>query len=91
MPSKAAVSTVKILTHCGSYVNVFCIQSENDSAPVPLFFEVEKMHYPTVYFLWKHPQLVYTFTVWEPVLDYLRKGADLMLAGVVGHKVNGTL
>jgi len=87
LPSKAAVSAVKISTHSNVYVNVFCVQSENELAPVPLVFEVEKVHYPTIYLLWKHPHLVHHFTVWDPVLDFLRKGADLMLAGVVGHKV----
>ncbi|XP_065339791.1 eukaryotic translation initiation factor 2D [Cloeon dipterum] len=86
LPNKANISTVKVLTHSSAYANVFCVQSDGDAAPVPIFFEVEKVHYPTVYLLWKHPKLVYHFTVWDPVIDFLRKGADLMLAGVVGHK-----
>ncbi|XP_059490719.1 eukaryotic translation initiation factor 2D isoform X2 [Neocloeon triangulifer] len=86
LPSKASVSAVKLLTHSSTYANVFCVQNESDPAPVPLFFEVEKAHYPTVFLLWKHPSLLYHFTVWDPVIDFLRKGADLMLAGVVNHK-----
>ncbi|XP_047428304.1 eukaryotic translation initiation factor 2D isoform X2 [Mugil cephalus] len=49
----------------------------------PLFFEVEKRIYPTVYVLWRYPALLPTFRTWSPVLQKLIGGADLMLPGVV--------
>lgn len=51
----------------------------------PLFFmlEKEKTIYPTVYMLWKHPDLMHTFTTHTPVIDVLAGGADLMLPGIV--------
>lgn len=51
----------------------------------PMFFmiEREKEIYPTVYMLWKYPNLLRTFTTQDPVIDVLLGGADLMLPGIV--------
>ncbi|MPC20927.1 Eukaryotic translation initiation factor 2D [Portunus trituberculatus] len=51
----------------------------------PLFFvlEKEKKMYPTVYLLWRHPDLLHTFTTHPPVIGVLAGGADLMLPGIV--------
>lgn len=51
----------------------------------PMFFmiEREKEIYPTVYMLWKYPNLLHTFTTQDPVIDVLVGGADLMLPGIV--------
>merc|ERR1719188_1014520 len=52
----------------------------------PLFFELDKERgaiFPTVYALWRHPDLLPSFPTWPPVAKKLANGADLMLPGVV--------
>ncbi|XP_072537162.1 eukaryotic translation initiation factor 2D isoform X2 [Salminus brasiliensis] len=48
-----------------------------------MFFQLEKQVYPTVYTLWRYPDMVPSFTTWAPVVQKLIGGADLMLPGVV--------
>jgi translation initiation factor 2D len=50
----------------------------------PLFFEVQDRLVPTIYALWRVPDMLGTvLVVGRPVFDYLERGADLMLPGVV--------
>ncbi|CAH2220950.1 eukaryotic translation initiation factor 2D [Pelobates cultripes] len=77
MPSKEELNVVKIYTHKGDAVTVY-VQNHN-----PIMFELDRNLYPSVYTLWRYPDLLPAFTTWMPVLEKLAGGADLMLPGVV--------
>ncbi|XP_077464453.1 eukaryotic translation initiation factor 2D isoform X1 [Stigmatopora argus] len=77
VPNKEEFNVVKIYTHKGESVTIY-IGHKN-----PLFFEIEKQLYPTVYTLWRYPAALPTFKTWPLVLNKLIGGADLMLPGVV--------
>ncbi|XP_033826014.1 eukaryotic translation initiation factor 2D [Periophthalmus magnuspinnatus] len=77
VPNKEELNVVKIYAHKGDAVTLYVLNKN------PLFFELGKCIYPTVYVLWRFPALLPAFTTWPPVLDKLIGGADLMLPGVV--------
>ncbi|XP_034733374.1 eukaryotic translation initiation factor 2D [Etheostoma cragini] len=77
VPNKEELNVVKIYVHKGDSVTLYVLQKN------PLFFELEKRLYPTVYVLWRYPAILPTFRTWPPVLQKLIGGADLMLPGVV--------
>ncbi|XP_054747722.1 eukaryotic translation initiation factor 2D [Anastrepha obliqua] len=78
IPSKSAVTQLKLTTHGGTQTNVFCVDK------LPMFFEVESGDLaPTVYALWLVPTLLPYFTTFREVLPKLSNGANLMLPGVV--------
>ncbi|KAJ8016133.1 hypothetical protein DPEC_G00004020 [Dallia pectoralis] len=77
VPNKEELNVVKIYAHKGDAVTLYVL-SKN-----PVFFELEKSIYPTVYTLWRYPHVLPAFTTWPPVLKRLAGGADLMLPGVV--------
>ncbi|XP_037336440.2 eukaryotic translation initiation factor 2D [Pungitius pungitius] len=77
IPNKEELNVVKIYAHKGDALTLYVLHKN------PLFFELEKRLYPTVYALWRHPALLPTFRTWPPVLEKLIGGADLMLPGVV--------
>lgn len=68
------------MTHSGQIVKVYCV------AKVPMFFQLDSpitALFPTIYTLWCHPYLLYTFTTRVPVVSKLTSGANLMLPGLV--------
>uniref|UniRef100_A0A4W6EJ44 Eukaryotic translation initiation factor 2D n=1 Tax=Lates calcarifer TaxID=8187 RepID=A0A4W6EJ44_LATCA len=77
VPNKEELNVVKIYAHKGDAVTLYVLHKN------PLFFELEKRLYPTVYVLWRYPALLPTFRTWPPVLQKMIGGADLMLPGVV--------
>lgn len=77
VPNKEELNVVKVYAHKGDAVTLYVLNKN------PLFFELEKRLYPTVYVLWRFPALLPVFTTWPPVLQKLTGGADLMLPGVV--------
>ncbi|XP_053310396.1 eukaryotic translation initiation factor 2D [Spea bombifrons] len=77
MPPKEELNIVKVYAHKGDAVTVY-VHNRN-----PIMFELEKNLYPSVYTLWRYPDLLPAFTTWLPVLEKLIGGADLMLPGVV--------
>lgn len=77
VPNKEELNVVKIYAHKGEAVTLYVLHKN------PLFFELEKQLYPTVYALWHHPTLLPAFKTWPPVLQKMIGGADLMLPGVV--------
>lgn len=77
VPNKEELNVVKIYAHKGDAVTLYVLHKN------PLFFELEKRLYPTVYVLWCYPALLPAFRTWPPVLQKLIGGADLMLPGVV--------
>uniref|UniRef100_A0AAQ5YW81 Eukaryotic translation initiation factor 2D n=1 Tax=Amphiprion ocellaris TaxID=80972 RepID=A0AAQ5YW81_AMPOC len=74
IPNKEELNVVKIYAHKGEAVTVYVLHKK------PLFFELEKRLYPTVYVLWRYPNLLPTFRTWPPVFKLI---GNLMLPGVV--------
>ncbi|XP_062998856.1 eukaryotic translation initiation factor 2D [Elgaria multicarinata webbii] len=77
VPNKEELNVIKLYTHKGEALTVYA------NGRNPIFFEIEKTLYPTVYTLWSHPHLLPMFSTWPPVLHKLTGGADLMLPGVI--------
>ncbi|XP_067863638.1 eukaryotic translation initiation factor 2D [Heptranchias perlo] len=77
IPSKEELNVVKMFLHKGEAVTAYVLNKN------PVFFEMDKTLYPTVYALWSYPDLLAAFTTWPAVLPKLVGGADLMLPGVV--------
>ncbi|TRY72572.1 hypothetical protein TCAL_00197 [Tigriopus californicus] len=79
LPTKDEVVLSKIYTFNGDSVLVYTHQKN------PLFFELEKdkVIFPTVYTLWKYPDLLPSFPTWPLVLPKIANGADLMIPGIV--------
>ncbi|KAM4737281.1 eukaryotic translation initiation factor 2D [Anableps anableps] len=77
VPNKEEINVVRIYAHKGEAVTLYVLHKN------PIFFELEKRLYPTVYVLWRLPSLLPVFRTWAPVLQKLIGGADLMLPGVV--------
>ncbi|KAK3851197.1 hypothetical protein Pcinc_042143 [Petrolisthes cinctipes] len=79
LPNKEEVTLIRMYCHRGESVIVYQVQKD------PLFFALDKERqiYPTVYLLWRHPNLLHTFTTHPPVVQVLGGGADLMLPGIV--------
>ncbi|CAE1304714.1 EIF2D [Acanthosepion pharaonis] len=77
LPNKGDVTVMKISTNSGENALVYFFQKN------PMFFELDKTIFPTVYLLWKHPQIMLSFTTWPAVFTKLTAGADLMLPGLV--------
>ncbi|XP_076064765.1 eukaryotic translation initiation factor 2D [Oratosquilla oratoria] len=79
VPGKGEMTLVRLYSTKGESFNVYQVQKD----PFFFKFEKEKDLFPTVYMLWKFPNLLHTFTTQPPVIDKLAKGADLMLPGIV--------
>ncbi|XP_041052307.1 eukaryotic translation initiation factor 2D isoform X1 [Carcharodon carcharias] len=77
IPNKEELNVVKMYLHKGEVVTAYVLNKN------PIFFELGKRLYPTVYTLWSYPDLLAAFTTWPAVLTKLTGGADLMLPGVV--------
>lgn len=76
LPNKP-INVLKVLTHNSVDVIVYAVEKR------VVFFEIEKVLYPSIYTLWKHPDILLSFTTHVPVLSKLMQGADLMIPGVV--------
>ncbi|XP_058641871.1 eukaryotic translation initiation factor 2D isoform X2 [Onychostoma macrolepis] len=79
IPNKEELNIVKIYAHKGDAVTLYVLHKN------PIFFQLEKQLFPTVYTLWRFPTMLPAFVTWPPVLQKLTGGADLMLPGVVVH------
>ncbi|XP_075873543.1 eukaryotic translation initiation factor 2D-like, partial [Nelusetta ayraudi] len=77
IPNKEDLNIVKIYAHKGDAVTLYLMNKN------PLFFELEKQLYPTVYVLWRYPDILPKLKTWPLVVQKLVGGADLMLPGVV--------
>ncbi|CAC5398901.1 EIF2D [Mytilus coruscus] len=77
IPAKDEMTVAKIYTHSGDSLVIYCVQKN------PVFIEVFKELIPTVYTMWKFPELLPVFRTYPPVFSKLKGGADLMLPGVV--------
>lgn len=81
LKKKEAITVMKIVTHNGNVVKVYC------TAKVPMFLYFDLPTFrgflPTIYALWQHPDLMYSFTTRSMVIPKLSSGADLMIPGLV--------
>uniref|UniRef100_A0A8C5AE97 Eukaryotic translation initiation factor 2D n=1 Tax=Gadus morhua TaxID=8049 RepID=A0A8C5AE97_GADMO len=77
VPNKEEINVVKVYAHKGDAITLYVLHKN------PLFFELEKRLYPTVYMLWQYPNVLPSFATWAPVIQKIAGGADLMLPGVV--------
>ncbi|BFY99154.1 hypothetical protein BsWGS_02194 [Bradybaena similaris] len=80
IPNKEEMTLTKINTHGDDNIVVVSV------AKNPIFYELFRKHYPTVYTLWQYPDMLPSFRTWPPVFEKLQRGADLMLPGVVPDK-----
>ena len=83
LPSKSQVTMTKLANRSILY----------SVDGIPLFLDVlgRNTFVPTVYTLWRYPSIVRTFVVHSPVSEYVLRGADLMLPGVVRGTVAAEL
>ncbi|XP_018565650.1 eukaryotic translation initiation factor 2D [Anoplophora glabripennis] len=77
LPKKEVLNVVKLVTADDITVQVYTVQKR------PMVFETLGRLFPTVYFLWKFPNIIYAFTTHQKVTQFINSGADLMLPGVV--------
>lgn len=81
LKKKDAISVMKVVTHNGNVVKVYC------TAKIPMFlhFDLPNLqgYFPTIYTLWQYPDLMYNFTTRSVVISKLSSGADLMIPGLV--------
>lgn len=77
MPPKEDLTIAKVFVHKGDAVSIY-VHNRN-----PIIFELGRNFYPTVYTLWRHPDLLPVFTTWPPVFERMSGGADLMLPGIL--------
>lgn len=80
LPKKECISIMKIMTHSGHIGKVYCV------AKIPMFFQLDSYSavlFPTIYTLWRHPDLLNIFTTHTLVISKLASGADLMLPGLI--------
>jgi translation initiation factor 2D len=69
-------------------VTVWEVAAEEGPGSPPLFFDASGGHgdpkvFPTVFALWKLPEMVKAVDTWSPVSEKVMQGADLMLPGVI--------
>ena len=85
LPTKDEIVVSKIYTFAEESVLLY-IHGKN-----AVFFELEKekIFYPSVYTLWKNPDLLPCFTTWTPVMARIANGADLLLPGVIIDEEKG--
>lgn len=77
LPKKEVVTLLKLVTSSNEIVHVYTIQK------CPIAFDIRGVVFPTVYLLWKFPNMLPSFTTHSQVISFLTSGADLMLPGVI--------
>lgn len=82
LPTKDDLSLVKILTYNGESAYFYCIEK------LPILFSRGSKLYPTLYLLWRYPNMLKFFTTASEVLPVLQGGADFMAAGVIPQRPN---
>ncbi|XP_033737370.1 eukaryotic translation initiation factor 2D-like isoform X2 [Pecten maximus] len=71
------MTVTKIYTHSGDTGVIYSITKN------PVFLELDRQLYPTVYTLWKFPHMIFSLTTWPQLHKKFLGGADLMLPGVI--------
>lgn len=75
--SKSAFSLAKIVTANGTQMNVYSC----DRDPFLFEFQHDTNLFPSVYFTWVCPACVPVLLIPPNVMEFIEKGADLMLPG----------
>jgi len=85
LPAKEEIVVSKIFTFSEESVLLY-IHNKNT-----VFFEMEKdkIFFPSIYTLWKYPEMIPFLTTWPPVMSRIANGADLMLPGVIVDEEKG--
>eukprot|EP00090_Calanus_glacialis_P008779 TRINITY_DN17125_c0_g1_i2.p1 TRINITY_DN17125_c0_g1~~TRINITY_DN17125_c0_g1_i2.p1 ORF type:complete len:597 (-),score=222.65 TRINITY_DN17125_c0_g1_i2:88-1878(-) len=85
LPTKEEIVISKIFTFNEESVLLY-IHNKNT-----VFFEMEKdkIFFPSIYTLWKYPEVIPFLTTWPPVMSRIANGADLMLPGVIVEEEKG--
>jgi len=85
LPTKEEIVVSKIFTFNEESVLLY-IHNKN-----AVFFEMEKdkIFFPSIYTLWRYPELIPYLTTWAPVMSRIANGADLMLPGVIVDEEKG--
>lgn len=76
LPKKETAFVSKVLTATSKHVMVYTVQKR------AILFSIDDLFYPTVYLLWKYPNLGIIFTTNDFVIGKVLQGADLMMPGV---------
>ncbi|KAI8991996.1 hypothetical protein BDF20DRAFT_847680 [Mycotypha africana] len=70
--------SAKFISHSGTSGKIYM------SGKQVLFISLEKLPpIPTVYTLWQYPSMLPKLYTWDPVINKLMEGADLMIPGLV--------
>lgn len=77
LPKKENVNIAKLQTSNGEAIEVYTVQNK------PIVFSIRGVLLPTVFLLWKYPDMLLTFTTHSFVLNNIYNGADLMTPGVI--------
>eukprot|EP01086_Lenisia_limosa_P012707 TRINITY_DN41222_c0_g1_i1.p1 TRINITY_DN41222_c0_g1~~TRINITY_DN41222_c0_g1_i1.p1 ORF type:complete len:590 (-),score=156.41 TRINITY_DN41222_c0_g1_i1:24-1793(-) len=73
LPKKDGV----VITKLQDKISVVLVNNE------PLYFQVNKDYFPTVYAMWQCPSLILRVTIHAPVMKFVKRGADIMFPGIV--------
>ncbi|CAH1114110.1 unnamed protein product [Psylliodes chrysocephalus] len=77
LPKKEALNILKVVTHSELIIIVYTVQKR------PIVFELNGKLFPTIFLLWKFPNIIHAFTTHQQVMSFISSGADLMLPGVI--------
>jgi translation initiation factor 2D len=77
VPAKDDLHQVKVITHGGDIVQFYTVEKQ------PIIFSRGNKLFPTIYLLWRYPQMMPSLTTVHEVVPVLQKGADFMSAGIV--------
>ncbi|KAK9492876.1 hypothetical protein V1508DRAFT_439552 [Lipomyces doorenjongii] len=77
----ADIQTAKFIAHSTGETGIIYVGEEGSK---PLWLKLnDEILIPTVFTLWKCPFLLPIVQTWNPVIEKLRNGADLMLPGLI--------
>jgi translation initiation factor 2D len=62
----------------GNQMNIYV----SDKEPILFEFQGDANIFPTVYFTWLRPACIPILLIQPPVMEFIEKGADLMLPGL---------
>lgn len=85
VPNKAEMTIAKISTHSGINVVVYCVGKN------PVLIDVDGVVYPTVYTMWKYPDLLPVFRTHSNVFSRLAGGAGRVSISNMNILNNGFL
>lgn len=76
-PKKEAVNIITTITGSDDVVYIYTVRN------IPIAFEHIGILFPTIFLLWRYPNLVPTLTTYPYVVKFIYGGADLKIEGVL--------